>query len=189
MEEETEKEMESSIQSFHSRTEHRLDINWEMLSTVNDTVAFTGYATYWPVGLKNKTFPSCVCFCTWTADGLVLYKGRRPCVYTHSDVGKEQAVKTASNARTWVVVIVALLNRWHLYRLLFLEIVIKKETRHDRWSKLGQRGKKTQQGKVSRHLSGEGGGTKLKRIFLFERTFARRKWNSLWDKFGVGSKC
>lgn len=124
--------MESSIQSFHSRTEHRLDINWEMLSTVNDTVAFTGYATYWPVGLKNKTFPSCVCFCTWTADGLVLYKGRRPCVYTHSDVGKEQAVKTASNARTWVVVIVALLNRWHLYRLLFLEIVIKKETRHDR---------------------------------------------------------
>jgi hypothetical protein len=25
------------------------DINWEMLSTVNDTVAFTGYETYWPL--------------------------------------------------------------------------------------------------------------------------------------------
>lgn len=66
---------------------------------------------------KNKTFPVVsvsIDLDSWWP-GFLIHKRswNCVCVCTHSDVGKEQAVKTASNARIWAVVIVALLNRWH----------------------------------------------------------------------------
>lgn len=156
--------MESSIQSFYSRTEHRPDINWERLSTVNDTLAFTGHETYWPivettVSWKLKTF-SVYCLLSaafifysiqqqhmqyiWGRELMVRWLSKICCMYyslwrrkgaSCQDGQQCQDIRRRRRRHLCAAEPMAPLPPLLFFLLLFLEIVIKKETRHDHWSK------------------------------------------------------